>query len=135
MPDIGPSGEKTAAARAYIQKGLPFLVDMDPLGSIFDSPVEGGELTRLKTKFLLPLASSPHAAKIRKVSIDDTSLEWYQWTCKIEIEDLSPITITHFAGLYDGASNTDPDAYKSSRKYVLQELERMAKHVWAKPAR
>ena len=126
----GPSSEKIAEAVAFVREGLPFPVEIDPFGAIFDSPLSGSELERLKSKFLQPLGTSPHAGKIEKVSIDASSLEWFQWTCRIELKDyMNPISITHFAGLYDGTSNDDPDAYRASRLYVLTQLNSIAKRV------
>ncbi len=129
-PPAGPSSQRIAEAVAFVREGLPFPVEIDPFGAIFDSPLSESELKHLKSNFLQPLGTSPYASKIEKVSIDASSLEWFQWTCRIELKDyMNPISITHFAGLYDGKSNNDPDAYRASRLYVLTQLDNIAKRV------
>jgi hypothetical protein len=130
MPPVGPSSAKLEEAIAFVRDGLPFPVEIDPYGAIFDSALSESELVHLKRNFLVPLANSPHAGKISKVAIDASSLEWFQWTCQIELKnDMSPISITHFGGLYDGKSNTDPDGYRKSRPYVLGQLDNIAERV------
>jgi hypothetical protein len=130
MPPSGPSAAEVEQAAAFVRKGLPFPVEIDPFGAIFDSSVSESELVNLKRKFLEPLAQSPHAGKIKTVTIDASSLEWSQWTCRVELDNyMNPISITHFGGFYDGKSNTDPDAYRSSRPYVLNQLDNIAKRA------
>jgi hypothetical protein len=130
MPPMGPSSAKLDEAVAFVCDRLPFPVEIDPYGAIFDSSLPESELVHLKRNFLVPLANSPHVGKISKVTIDASSLEWFQWTCRIELkDDMSPISITHFAGLYDGKSNTDPDGYRKSRPFVLGQLDNIAKRV------
>ncbi|MCP5531778.1 MAG: hypothetical protein H7A48_01245 [Akkermansiaceae bacterium] len=130
VPPMGPSSAKVDEAVAYVREGLPFPVEIDPCGAIFDSPISTSELVHLKRNFLVPLAGSSHADRISKVTIDASALEWLQWTCRIDLKDyMSPISITHFAGLYDGKTNTDPDGYRKSRPYVLGQLDNIAKRV------
>ncbi len=122
--------KKIAEAVRYAKQGVPFPVDIDPFGAVYDGPIMGGELQHLKDHFLLPLAKSRYAAKIQRVRIDASALEWYQWTCTIELkDDMAPISITHFAGLYDGHDNQDPDGYVRSRQYALAALDNIGSRV------
>ncbi len=129
-PPPGPSDEKIAEAVAFVRDGLPFPVEIDPFGAIWDAPLETSELKNLKARFLEPLARPAFAGIIAKVSVDAGSLDWSQWTCRIELKDDSnPISITHAGGLYDGKSNTDPDGYKASRTFVLNLLGKIVKRA------
>jgi len=116
-------------ATKFIQDGLPFPVDIDPRGILFESSSSDPELGNLKRSFLQPLARSPHAGKIKKVRIDAAELEWYQWECRIYVEDLTPIEITHFAGFWSGKSSDDPDAYRPALQYILSQLDNIAQRV------
>ena len=128
MLPAGPSEARLDEAIAYVRDGLPFPVEIDPWGAIFDSSLSDSELVHLKRNFLLPLADSPHADKISKVAIDASALEWHQWTCRIELKNSkSPISIKNFGGLYNGKNNTDPDGYRASRPYVLDQLDNIAR--------
>lgn len=115
-----------AVMKDYVQRDISFPVEINPIG-VDPFP---GELKNLRERFLLPISSSRYASKIEKVVIDASQLEWAQWTCRIELKDyMSPITITHFGGLYDGKDNRDSDGYRSSRPYVLKELDKIALRV------
>ncbi|MDB6074618.1 MAG: hypothetical protein JWO89_2258 [Verrucomicrobiaceae bacterium] len=123
------SAEKIAEAGHFVKEGLPFEVKVEPYGAVRDGPplAKDGELANLKRGFLTPLAKSSHVKKIARVAIDASALEWTQWTCIIEIEGgMQPISLTHFAGFYDGKGNQDREGYKSALKYVLGELDKMA---------
>jgi len=123
------SNAEIEKATKYIQDGLPFPVDIDPRGILFESSSSNPELANLKRGFLQPLARSPHASKIKRVRIDAAELEWYHWKCRIDVEDLTPIEITHFAGFWSGKSSNDPDAYRTALQYVLSQLDNIAQRV------
>ena len=125
----GPSQRELDEAVRYTQAELPFAVEIDPYGAVYDSPVRGGELQHLREHFLLPLAKSRYAAKIKRIRINAFALEWFQWTCVIELKDNAPISLTHFAGFYDGSSNHDPDSYVKARQFVLAALDNIGRHV------
>ena len=120
---------KIDEAVRYVRQGLPFAVDIDPFGAIYDGPATGGELQHLKEHFLLPLARSRDAANIQRVRIDASSLGWLDWTCTIELKDMAPISITHFAGLYDGNNRDTQDGYVESRRYALAALDKIGGRV------
>lgn len=118
--------DQLAGMKDYVQRDVTFPVEINPIG-VDPFP---GELKNLRERFLLPISSSPYSSKIEKVVIDASALEWAQWTCRIELKEyMSPITITHFGGLYDGRDNRDSDGYRTSRPYVLKELDRIAQRV------
>lgn len=131
---LQPPPGKIKKAVCYVQSGLPFAVEIDPRGAIFDGPAQGGELQHLKEHFLFPLAKSRYAAKIQRVRINAAHREWFQWTCIIELKDgVGPISITHHAGLYDGRDNEDPDGYVKARQFVLATLDNIGRHVgWSR---
>ena len=123
------SQKKVDEALRYVQQGLPFPVEIDPFGAIYNGPVMGGELQRLKEHFLLPIARSRYAAEIKRVQIDAFSLEWLDWTCTIELKDMAPVSITHWGGLYYGNNRDTPDGYVESRRYALAALDKIGDRV------
>ncbi len=116
-------------ATKFIQDGLPFPVDIDPRGILFESSSSDPELANLKRSFLQPLARSPHAGKIKRVKIDTAELEWYHWKCRIDVEELTPIEITHLAGFWSCKSCNDPDSYRTALQYILRQLDNIAQRV------
>ncbi len=130
-PDRIPSQKKIDEAIRYSQEGLPFNVDIDPFGAIFDGPVRGGELQHLKEKFLTPLAKSPFVKQITKVRIETIAGEWQFWRCYVYLDGFAenPISLTHYGSFYDGNDNQDPDAYAHARQYTLESINKIAHKI------
>lgn len=123
------SATEIEKATKFIQDGLPFPVEIDPRGILFESSSSDPELANLKRSFLQPLARSPHAAKIKSVKIDAAELEWTQWKCRIDVQGLTPIEINHFGGFWSGKSSNDPEAYRAALQYILSQLDNIAQRV------